>query len=400
MNKLPTFYKLPAQKLGLLQELKSSPRLASIWSYTDSKTINATRTLPINILSKQEIFTQVIHDYPDKQGLNLKFKQVLTYGKTIINFYKAGIKNVWQNQSDLSKFKKDFYMQHVNQVGQQIKIKIPSFTKLIEVMSQRVYMEKVEIETFNKNTKDDVKGISNESNLPIFNITREQFQIYKRTPSDFYKIPLFALICLLFEELTPILCYLIPEITPSTCVLPNILPRVWNPKAINKLKQINQDLTEVQMIDLSSKTSYNLDIEHVRLLCQSLRLVSRITPIQLYPETYLRDKLQQYYNYLIIDNYYLSGLNKDGNLWNLNDQELIVACLERNLIQDIVQDTKQFNQISDPIQKQTFQDQYMNKLRVKLFQFLVDFPHFNIGYLSVHHVIPRKEEIDLVSWRQ
>ena len=42
----------------------------------------------------------------------------------------------------------------------------------------------------------------------------------------------------------------------------------------------------------------------------------------------------------------------------------------------------------------------MNKLRVKLFQFLVDFPHFNIGYLSVHHVIPRKEEIDLVSWRQ
>lgn len=399
MNKLPTFYKLPAQKLVFLHDLKKSPRLASIWSYSDSTTINATKTLPITIQSKQEIYTQVVHDYPDKQGVSLKLKQAITYAKTIINFYKLGIKNVWQNQLSLREFKKDFYIDHVNLIGKEVKIKIPSFNKLVEVMSQRVYIEKVEIVTFNKNTKGDVKKTTDESSLPIFNMTREQFQIYKRTPPDFYKIPLFALICLVFEELTPVLCYLIPEITPSTCVLPNILPRIWNPKGINKLKELNQELSESQMIDLSSKTSYNLDLEHARHLCQSLRLVSRIVPIQLYPETYLRDKLQQYYNYLIIDNYYLSGLNGDGNLWNLNDQELIVACLERNLIQDIVNDTKKFNQISDPIQKEMFQDKYMNKLRVNLFQFLVDFSHFNIGYLSVHHVIPRKEEVDIVSWR-
>ncbi|RCK55072.1 hypothetical protein Cantr_04798 [Candida viswanathii] len=397
MNKLPTFYKLPAQKLVFLQDVKRSPRLASIWAYRDSTTINATKTLPISILSKQEIYNKVVEENPDKQGVGLKFKQVVAYGKTIINFYKQGIKNVWQNQSTLRKFKKDYYINHINLAGEEVKITIPSFTKLVEVLSQRVYMEKVELEAYNKTTKGEIK--KDTDTTPILNLTREQFQIYKRTPPDFYKIPLFALVCLVFEELTPVLCYLVPEITPSTCILPNILPRVWNPKGIVKLKELNKDLTVEQMIDLSAKTSYNLDLEHVRLLCQSLRLVSRTTPIQAYPETYLRGKLQEYYNYLIVDNYYLSGLNKDGNLWNLTDQELIVACLERNLIQDIVFDTKEFNKISDPIQKKMFQDKYMNKLRVKLFQFLVDFPHFNIGYLSVHHVIPRQEEVDAISWR-
>ncbi|EMG45360.1 hypothetical protein G210_4463 [Candida maltosa Xu316] len=268
-------------------------------------------------------------------------------------------------------------------------------------MSQRIFMEKIELETYEKTTKNDIKKEvkKEDASSQLFNLTREQFQLYKRTPEDFYKIPLFALVCIVFEEFTPIICYVIPEITPSTCILPQILPRVWNPHGILKLKELNQELTEEEMIDLSSKTSYNLDIQHVRLLCQSLRLVSRYTPVSMYPESYLRGKLQQYYNYLVIDNYYLSGLNNDGNLWNLTNQELILACLERNLIQDIVYDTKMFNQISDPIQKKMFEDKYMNKLRVKLFQFLVDFPNFNIGYLGVNHVIPRQEEVDIVKWR-
>ena len=203
-------------------------------------------------------------------------------------------------------------------------------------------------------TKGDIKRSNDMKTHSIFNLTREQFQLYKRTPNDYYKIPLFALVCLIFEELTPVLCYMIPEITPSTCILPNILPRVWNPNAIGKMKSLNQNLDENSMIDLSLKTSYNLDIEHVRLLSQSLRLVSRYIPPQFYPDGYLRDKLQDYYNYIVIDNFYLSGLNGDGNMWNLNDQELVLACLERNLIQNIVYDTKLFNQISDPIQNKCF----------------------------------------------
>ena len=51
-----------------------------------------------------------------------------------------------------------------------------------------------------------------------------------------------------------------------------------NPNAIGKMKSLNQNLDENSMIDLSLKTSYNLDIEHVRLLSQSLRLVSRYIP--------------------------------------------------------------------------------------------------------------------------
>ena len=40
-------------------------------------------------------------EQPRKQGVSLKFKQFIAYGKAIINFYKSGIKNVWQNQSIL-----------------------------------------------------------------------------------------------------------------------------------------------------------------------------------------------------------------------------------------------------------------------------------------------------------
>ena len=399
MNKSPRFYRLPSKKLVFLNELSKSPRLSSIWQSVDSRCMNATKTLPIVIQTKQEIFNQVVQSNPEKQGVSLKFKQFIAYGKAIINFYKSGIKNVWQNQSILKNLKQDFYLTHFSPSGQEIKIRIPSFKKLTEEMSQRIYMNKVESETLEKMTKGDIKRSNDMKTHSIFNLTREQFQLYKRTPNDYYKIPLFALVCLIFEELTPVLCYMIPEITPSTCILPNILPRVWNPNAIGKMKSLNQNLDENSMIDLSLKTSYNLDIEHVRLLSQSLRLVSRYIPPQFYPDGYLRDKLQDYYNYIVIDNFYLSGLNGDGNMWNLNDQELVLACLERNLIQNIVYDTKLFNQISDPIQKQMFQDKYMGKLRVKLFQYLVDFDSFNIGYLAVNHAIPREEEVNVIAWR-
>ena len=59
------------------------------------------KTLPIVIQTKQEIFNQVVQSNPEKQGVSLKFKQFIAYGKAIINFYKSGIKNVWQNQSIL-----------------------------------------------------------------------------------------------------------------------------------------------------------------------------------------------------------------------------------------------------------------------------------------------------------
>ena len=49
--------------------------------------------------------------------------------------------------------------------------------------------------------------------------------------------------------------------------------------------------------------------------------------------------------------------------------------------------------------KQMFQDKYMGKLRVKLFQYLVDFDSFNIGYLAVNHAIPREEEVNVIAWR-
>lgn len=404
---------LPNSKEQLLKQTRNNQLAYSLWKNEAPKsdTLNALTTLPLPIKPKAEIYRDIKVENPNKSGFPLKFKQFYGYGKSLIGFYKGGVKNVWNNQKEYRQLKtKQFkIMNQVTPKGIDTSLKISS-KKLTSEMAQVIYMSRVENKTLadnesngsvgvtkhNEQSKDNYKVDIDEN---LFNLSRLQYQLIRRTPDDFMKLPVFAVILAIFMECTPLLCYLFPEVTPLTCVLPSISVRLYNPKNMRTLKDLTQrELNDSNFASVALKTAFNLPIDQVKYLCKSLNLVSRYIPIPIYPESLLRGKLQKHYNYLSVDNYYLSGLNNNGNIWNLDYQELIMACLERNLISDLKKEALEFDKVKDEAKRHLLEQDNTDKLRVKLFRFIVDFPQYNVGYLCLNDLAPELDHKTFKKW--
>ena len=383
------FYNFPATRTQFFEQTKRSPLLASLWANIDGSAINANSTLPMTMKTKDQIYADIKESNPQASLMSLKVKQAMGYGKILMSFYKSGIKNVWNNHKLVSKLSKHYKITNqINNQGKDVDIRIPNFGKLTQEMALSLSMNTTEHKAVNnRNHGNVIKGEVVTVDRDLFSLTRAEFQLINRTNKDFYKLPLFVLVCLVFAETTPLLCYAVPEVTPSTCVLPSIVPRMWKSKTKQELAKLSQNLDEEGLENLALKTSYNLPLHQARLLCQSLRLVSKYVPVQLYPESVLRSRLNHYYNYLKVDNYYLSGFTK-GNVWNLTDEELVVASLERGIIDDIKKEME--------FESEEQKHEYMNQLRLRLVKFIVDFDNYNIGYLAINHA---KLDTAPVAWR-
>lgn len=394
---LTKFFTFPSTRTKLEHELQKSAILSSLWSTpTGTNHINSPHTLPQEIKPKSEIYKEVEAENAAAPQIQIKFKQSFAYGKSIMNFYKIGVQNVWNNKLEVNKLKKHYKLGKINNKGKEVDIIIPSFNTLTTEMAQTLYIRDMEKRS---NKSDEVIKHENVENAPLFNLTRSQYQLLKRTPSDFYKIPLFGVIFMIFMECTPLICYAIPEITPLTCILPSILPRVWNPTATKQLMDVRKNRYQ-DLADLAVKNAYNLPLDEVRLLCKALRLTSKYIPAGIYPESTIRRRLQDYYNYIKVDNFYLSGMNGTGNIWNLSDAELLLAGLERNLILDIKHDTKVFDAFKDEATKNVETQKYFNNLRLDLLRFIVDFENSNIGYLGVNHLgIGEIQSKQVLEWK-
>lgn len=356
----------------------------SIWhgsTEKDDVAVNALSTLPIQMKSKAELYEQVRVENPQKSGWGLKLSQTTAYGKAVFRFYKEGVRNVWNNKREMNQLMKtEFKIQNqVDNKGQSVNLKVPSFSKLVFELTQALNMNKIENEQIRLATKGDV--VKNDKvdvvyDEQLFNISRSQFQLINRTLKDFIKLPAFAVIFMIFVEMTPILCYAFPEITPLTCVLPSILPRLWDSKSAAKVRQLRSDESKVE--DWALETAYNIPYESLVPLTGQLGLRSKYLPSAFYPESYLRNKLHRYYNYLVVDNYYLSGLNGNGNVWDLTDEELVQASLERCLISDVGAFVK------IPPEAKAAE---LKKLRLKLLRAIIDMDNFSVGYLTVGHLL-------------
>lgn len=387
-------------KSAFTGQMARSQILASLWKTSKGQTINSTGTLPLSISSKDEIFQRIAHDQGAKAPL-LKMRQGFGYAKELVKFYKHGISVVWENNKKVRQIRRTKYKidGQLDRKGDETAISLPSFTEVTKVMAQALYMNFVENKTSAEHTKSDV--VRTDQQAPklvgdgLFLLTRAEYQLLNRTPGDFAKIPLFAVLATIFVEMTPVLCYVFPEVTPSTCVLPSILPRIWNVKASKKLQKTVTAESVGLLDDYAVKTAYNLPVEHVYLLVETLRLKSKYIPLSLYPEKVLRNRLQDYYNYLTVDNYYLSGLNGDGNLWGLDNLELVLACLERNLIEDL----NAFVKVQS-LGLAEAKVEELEKLRLKLFQSIANFQTSNIGYLAMGHLLPQPKEGVVASWRK
>lgn len=59
-------------------------------------------------------------------------------------------------------------------------------------------------------------------------LSRSEYQLVLRTERDFVKLPVFALLFVAFEELTPLVCLLFPLLIPSTCVTPAAVRKLYH----------------------------------------------------------------------------------------------------------------------------------------------------------------------------
>lgn len=402
---------LPSTRSQLIKQVNNSQILSGIWKKDslEPDTLNAPTTLPAPIRPKTEIYRDIQIENPTKTGLGLKFKQAFGYGKLIIRFYKLGVKNVWNNNKQYRQLKNSEFkiLKRVDSRGKDVEMKL-SGNRLTNEMASVIYMSKIENKTFNE-TQQNENGVTRHESTAhkytkeidenLFNLTRQQYQLIRRTPKDFFKLPIFAVIFAIFVECTPLLCYVFPEITPLTCVLPTISPRLWKSTNMKAVKLLTQEkLQGGELESIAVKTPFNLPIDLVKCLCKSLGLTSRYVPIALYPHSVLRDRLQNHYNYLSVDNYYLSGLNNNGKIWNLNYEELISACLERNLIIDLKKEVAQFDHIEDEAERWLLQKENTSKLQLKLLRHLVDFSHFNVGYLCLNELTPPLDHKLFYKW--
>lgn len=382
-------------------QLQRSQLLQALWKPASKSEVNNMKTLPLAIRPKVDLHRDIAKE-SGKEGWSLKAAQSFGYAKELVKFYKHGVKLVWNNHKTLRALRKsDFKVTNqINNEGKTVDIQVPSFATLTQEMAQGLYQKRVENRTNIENTAGDAvdhnKGSALKAYTPeMFNLLRSDFLLFKRTPSDFIKIPSFSVIFLIFMEMTPLLCYAFPEITPLTCILPSLLPRLWSAKNSDKVAKSVPENTDLE--ELAAKTAYNLTLEQVASLADALRLKTKYIPTQLFPELVLRNRLQAHYNFLTVDNYYLSGLNGNGNVWDLTKQELLYACLERNLIRDV----KKYADLeeSHAPNKDELVKHELNILRLQLTQFIMNFEKYNIGYLLLLQKVEQPSE-EAITWRE
>ncbi|CCH40493.1 Pentamidine resistance factor, mitochondrial [Wickerhamomyces ciferrii] len=312
--------------------IKNNDTLQYLWTAPYSKPqpdeINAPSTVPIVLRTKPAVFKSVVDENPKLSGLRLQIKQYTAYTKSVIHFYKVGIQNVWRNRRDVSAIKKKFYVESVDKHGQVIKRRFRNGEDLTNILSNLKALQIVEQETLKKLDKTSILKISRQEYLKII-----------RTEQDFFKIPLFALITLIFAEMTPVICFIFPELAPSTCVFPGLLKKKYNSatKATHELSKIRKEryLDYYLKNETPFQSIYTIPNDELRLLVESLNLKSRYLPTNLYPISILQSRLKNHMTKIDIDNNFLinESLNNDGNyLWNVSKGELIRSCLERGLI--------------------------------------------------------------------
>lgn len=394
MNTKNLFFTFASSKKLFSKQLSENRVLQFLWSKNrvdgTEDTLNATTTLPVPLKPRSQIYDDFKLKNQERAELLLKLKLFLVYAKILGGFYKEGAKNAWNNGLEQRRLIKSGFKiaGQTDDKGNLTYTTVANSNALISEMAQTIYMSKVENDIFNKSIdtgiiRNDVPRTHVDKEL--FNLSRSQFQLLKRTPKDFYKLPLFFVVLCIFFEMTPIVCWALPEIACETCILPIFLPRVWNDRAratlLNSKRACSPDAKDA----ISFQNAYSLPIEDVRLLSKTLRLIPRHIPARVYPESVLRNRMQGYYRYITVDNYYLCGMNGEGkgNIWNLSQQELLIACLERNLIENLREDLRKFDVIgNNPVNEIDSLD-YFTILRIKLLMFIVNFENRNIGYLTI-----------------
>lgn len=224
-------------------------------------------------------------ELPIRQPSDGKFSHIFKLGKTYVGFYKAGFKSVFANRRLLKG---------------KLALLPPT----------------------------DRPSIFRPHHVPA-TFSRADWVLLWRTRHDVARLPIFGLVVLLFEELTPLIAYLVEGIMPLTCRLPQHSAKS-RAKASARRKYA---LEELKMKNPDGVASASVAKTHI---LRSLNLVSGLWDrIGVMPPGLWQTKGRTQMGFLEGDD---RLLRKAGKLKGLSEDELLHACLERGIDVDTTAD--------------------------------------------------------------
>lgn len=253
--------------------------------------LNSIRSLPMTKFPKDEIFCEVMIDKDIKFWKKPMIKW-FRLGKFLLKNYKEGIINTYKVFRESQKLENAYKGKVVNNIFKIIEFK--------------------EIEKRKKGVPVDLS------------ITRKEFQEWKRR-GEFWKIPYFSLLLIIFEEFIVLICYLFPGVAPRNCLIPGTFDKLIKRSYITKL---------LPKEHYEYKSPYKLNLsEQIRIIKENNLISSPKLKIYQWSKhnKIICEKITEFSQYLFIDDWLLldSFLNKPVNI--LSDRELVNCIVERRL---------------------------------------------------------------------
>lgn len=305
--------------------------------------------------------------------------------KVYLNFFKFGIKNVWNNFFVVKREVKDKYYLLDNGLGfndlatgefkdKKIKIKDSNLNLLINNLSNSIRC--IENESSVKNGLEYIYSTND-----LISISRSKFQALVRSKNDFKKIPIFGGLFLIFEEITLLFCYIFPNITPTTCIVPQLMKRSYQRQISSESQLVKQrkDTDLLELTDISKLNPYSItDSKELKLISKYLSISSNSL---IDNDNNLRKLMMNKYKEILVDNYLIL---RDGGVSKLNKLELFFCCINRGLINynNLIETVNDKN-----LDKLNFIDKFDEiDMRIKLMRFIYESndKRNNIGLIGVY----------------
>lgn len=290
--------------------------------------MNSLISLPrYELIKKEEEIHQEILSKRDKP-INKKYDFLLIKYKKLHNifqFFKQGLINIWKVNRNLKKgegiFNGKRYLIDYSNYNQFNKgkyiINRKDFNKIIDELSERIQLIKIEYENNKRNE------LVNSKDKEIF-INRKEFIEIVRDRKNFHKLPLFGLLFLVFEEISLPIIYLFPKILPSTCILPGLIEKRYyknKNKGFDNILSIKNGNTEEECRE------FIRDIAMNKINSNSLNKNDSI--VENICDIFDTKDIQQHQKMLLIDDYLI--LN-NGGVSMLNNIEVVHCCLDRGIL--------------------------------------------------------------------
>ncbi|SCU79670.1 LAFA_0B04808g1_1 [Lachancea sp. 'fantastica'] len=265
-----------------------------------SDDLNSTRTLPLVKLPKNQIFNEVLND-PKVGDWRKPATKWFRLGKSLLKMYMNGIKSTW---------KVYFGTRKLMQGSGASRSIVTSTYRNLEFQQIQ-----------NRVKSDDTVNLG---------LTRKQFQeIHRR--QEFWKLPVFLILFLVFEETLPFICYLVPSLVPWNCLTPGAFKKLSERRIASQQQLPYQNSGS----DVCYTTPYALQCSYTSDLLKSFKMLSS-TRALLYSwsgnNNRLCELLARFHQYLVLDDWFLlqSILNTNEKTI-LSQSELVNAILERQL---------------------------------------------------------------------